>query len=161
MKKFLILLAMMLVITTSISAIVIDLKINAEAKGRLAGFEIGIMYYLNCNNINVFDIGEDYAVWVELVSEKKINDARHYLFNIEITRPSALFKSKEILAEIKNVKIVLPAINGSVVSTTDESMLQLARKKAIDLKDQTLIECQFGGKVLTEYIIQLLKNIKN
>lgn len=160
MKIFLAIIAVTFISAASSFAVTtVDLKVHNDDKARLSGIEIGTAYYLGQKKVNVSDIGENYAVWLILTSEETVDDNQRLAVKLKVTKPSFIFESKQSLAE-KIITLDIPKVKGEVVNTADTPLIEFAKKKSIQLKDQLLLDGKTGGKTVADAIIGLLENVK-
>jgi len=153
-KASLILLILFLTAANGFSQI-LDLRTKLEEKIELSPIKNGAMYYLFDAGYTVFEIAEDYAVWIKDYEKATFLDGTVEIsFTVTITEPTSLYE-KSALAEKLIAFSYHPGKPETI--TLDESAARFLRKKIVRLSKQVEIEATMGGQLVRDAVIELLE----
>lgn len=154
MKRTVALIAFALALAAVAGAWTFDLKTHTAEMADLAALSAGFSYYLVEAGHTVFDVGEDYAIWLTDYTRTKRGNSWHVRLQVKLTEATA-FKEKEALASLW-IEFDYDA-QGSQAITTDEPVFRFLRKKLSKLTETAAAEAMVGGKAVMDRLAELLR----
>jgi len=143
--------------TTSLEATVIDLKCPIAEYLPLTPIQIGTTYYLSELGITVFEVSEDWAVWIKGYRKEISGDHVQVEFTLVFTEPTGLFEKPALL----NIPITFKyKVSELPVITLDDPMTKYVRLKVSQISEIALAEAKLGGQAAAEAIAKALPKLK-
>jgi len=134
----------------------LDIKTRLGEKFEFRGIKHGVIFYLEKAGFRIVETGEDYCVWLEDMTEDRMDEGSYLVrFSIRITEPS-LFLRKAPLAEreVEFRYVYHPAILDSDVGFRD-----FIREKIRNINDKDAIRAMIIGEYAAAQIKILLDTL--
>lgn len=131
---------------------------NIKNKFELKGIKKGITYFLRNEGFEIVELGEDYAVRLENIEEKKDNVDQYTLkLTVHISIPSQIRENKSLAAGEVEVKY---SFNQKEMNVDDTNFMTYFKENVANIKGKELVRAFFGGRAVTQKIKLILKDLK-
>ena len=136
----------------------IDVKTHLKEKLKLRAIKEGVIYYLKKSGFEVVENGEDYAMWLEDFSEKRVFVNKYEVkITVKITPPTA-FTEKPPIFE-KRYKIEYK-YNPDLVDVDETDFIKYIKEKIKNIKEKDTIKGEYIGKKIAYDIYFMFKEGK-
>lgn len=137
---------------------VLDLRTKLDEKVQLAPIKNGALYYLSQEGHTIFEISEDYAVWLKDYEKKERNNGTIVIsLTVTLTEPTS-FQEKEALAEKRITFSYNPGRPETM--TTDETATRFIRKKIVRSSGKIEAEATIGGQAVADAVTAMLRRLR-
>ena len=144
-----------LVVNSTFSAVVIDLKTHLSQKISLLPMKIGTAYFLNRKGYTTLGIDEDYAVWLKEYKKTKFAKTSYKVeFTVAITKPSFLLEKDAFAEKSFAYQYDLKKIDEIEL---DNSLLELLRKKMQHYSKHSYQQAVLGGEMAAKFVDEFVK----
>lgn len=140
-----------------VSPVKLDVKTKYKDKFELKGVKWGVKYFLEQDGYNVVEVGEDYAVWLKDIEEKRIEPDIYILkLTVSISPPSLFREKMPIASDTMEVKY---SFNPKEVNVDDTGFTRFIKEKVENIKQKEKIRAYFVGKAVAEKVKELLNSL--
>jgi hypothetical protein len=159
MKRFLLIfIVLMCFVSSAIFAqITLDVKTKFKEKYQLKGVKYGVIYFLKQKGYKVVEVGEDYALWLTDIQEKRIEPDRYSIrLYIKISRPSLFRQKKAIASELIEMDY---SYMPKMLNIDDTGFLRFIKEKVQSIKVKEMLRAFQVGIKVANRVKYMLKGI--